>query len=194
MDKTGDAGDDKQPKGPGQSPETALEQIQGAVHGETILPSSNRKTWLFTYDALMNPATLSRFVKGIVPGKVVSLPSFRLVWPFHYPPQGTALPSIERSDGADGPGVWGVIYDITKKDLTLLERYLNVPNRYHQRGMNVVDRGEFRLPAITYILTATGGSPLAPSTAYRDTLVATSREYGLPEEWSTYLEGLKVEG
>jgi hypothetical protein len=189
VDQNGNSG------GGAQSPEAAMEQIQAPVHGEAILPGSHRKTWLFTFDTLMSPALLSRFVKGVVPGKVVSLPSFRLVWPFHYPPAGSALPSIERQDGpSEGQGVWGVIYDITKKDLTLLERHLNVPNRYHQRAVNVVDRGDFRLPALTYVLTASGGSPLAPSAAYRDELLASAQEYGLPAEWTGYLSGLAVEG
>jgi hypothetical protein len=185
------ANDDGAKSGGGQSPESALEQIQAPVHGEAILPGSHRKTWLFTYDTLMNPAVLTRFVKGIVPGKVVQLPSFRLVWPFNYPPQGTALPSIERHDGTgEGPGVWGVIYDVTKKDLTQLERYLHVPNRYHQRALNVIDRGDFRLPAVTYVLSVSGGSPLVPSATYREELLAGARTYDLPPDWLGYLEGL----
>jgi hypothetical protein len=176
------------------SPEATLERIQGPVEGDTILPGSVRKVWLFTYDVLMNPAVLSRYVKGVVPGKVVNLPSFRLTWPFYYPPQETALPSLERQEGPTQGGVWGVIYDVTKKDLTGLERYLHAPHRYHQRALNVVDRGDFRYPAVGYVLSVSGGSPLAPSAAYRDELLTVARDRTLPEEWLGYLEELKVGG
>lgn len=194
MDNYGGGSDGGGGEGGTPSPEATLERIQGHVEGETILPGSTRKSWLFTYDTLMNPVVLNRYVKGVVPGKVVNLPSFRLTWPFNYPPQGTALPSLERQDGPAAGGVWGLIYDITKKDLTQLERYLRVPNRYHQRALNVVDRGGSKLPAVTYVLSASGGSPLAPSAAYRDELLAAARERELPGEWVSYLEGLTVEG
>lgn len=170
-----------------------LEQISAPIAEETILPGSQRKTWLFTYDHLMNPALLNRYVKGIVPGKLVRLPSFRLVWPFYYPPQETALPSIERVDSPDsGTGVWGVIYETTKKDLSQLERYLRVPNRYHARMVQTVDRGGQVTPASTYVLHVSGGEPLRPSTAYRDDLLTIARDRGLPEDWLAALSALEA--
>jgi hypothetical protein len=177
------------------SPTEALEQISVAIADETILPSSQRKTWLFTYDHLMSPSVLLRYVKGIVPGKLVRLPSFRLVWPFNYPPQGTALPSLERVEAPlPGEGVWGVIYETTKKDLTLLERHLNVPNRYHSRTVQTIDRGGVKTTASTYVLSVSGGEPLAPSSAYREELVSIARDRGLPEEWLGQLQALATAG
>jgi hypothetical protein len=163
------------------------------VEGESLIPGQTRKSWLFVYDGFINPALFNRYVKGIVPGKVVSIPSFRLTFPFYYPPANSALASIER-DPAAGLGVWGVIYDVTKKDLTQLERYLHVPQRYHPRQVMVVDRGGFRLPATTYVLSVTGGSPLAPSAAYRDELLTSAMDRGFPDEWLGYLQSLSTEG
>lgn len=171
-----------------------LEQISAPIAEETILPGSQRKTWLFTYDMLMNPALLNRYVKGIVPGKLVRLPSFRLVWPFYYPPQESALPSIEREESPQGDGVWGIIYETTKKDLSLLERHLRVPNRYHARMVQTVDRGGQVTPASTYVLHVSGGEPLLPSATYRDELLVTARDRGLPEEWLAQLAALTVAG
>lgn len=168
-----------------------LEQISAPISEETILPGSQRKSWLFTYDHLMHPSLLLRYVKGIVPGKVVRLPSFRLVWPFYYPPQESALPSLERVEAPQpGEGVWGIIYETTKKDLSQLERHLKVPNRYHARMVKAVDRGGEITPASTYVLSVSGGEPLAPSAAYRDELAGIARERGLPEEWIAELEKL----
>src|SRR5688500_4598329 len=79
------------------TPQEALEQVQNFVDGEGFIQGQGRKSWLFVYDTLINPALFSRYVKGIAPGKVVSVPSFKLSFPFHYPPAGTALPTIERA-------------------------------------------------------------------------------------------------
>ena len=181
----------------GATPSTseALEQIQAPISEETILPGSQRKQWLFTYDHMMNPAYLLRYVKGIVPGRIVRVPSFGLVWPFHYPPQETALPSLARIDSPQpGDGVWGVIYEITKKDLTLLERHLKVPNRYHSRAVQTVNRGGEVTPASTYVLSVSGGEPLAPSRAYLDELLKVAGERGLPEEWLGQLGQIATAG
>jgi hypothetical protein len=177
------------PAPPAQPVEQVLEQIQAPLEGEAFIEGQKRKSWLFVYDAMINPALFTRYVKGVTPGKVVSVPSYGLSFPFYYPPAGTALPTIERV-GEGAPGVWGVIYDVTKKDMTLLERYLHVPNRYHKRQIMVVDRGSFRMPASTYVLSVSGGSPQAPSAAYRDEMVANAMERGLPDEWLGYLASL----
>jgi hypothetical protein len=141
----------------------------------------------------MQPGALLRYVKGIVPGKIVRLPSFRLVWPFYFPPLGTALPSLERIESPQpGGGVWGILYETTKKDLTLLERHLHVPNRYHSRVVNAIDRGGMKTTANTYVLSVKGGEPLAPSAAYRDELLEIARERGLPEEWLAELQALST--
>jgi hypothetical protein len=177
------------------SPNEMLEQISAPIADESLLPGSHRKTWLFVYDHLMNPGVLLRYVKGIVPGKIVRVPSFALVWPFHYPPLGTALPSLERIESPQpGEGVWGIIYETTKKDLTQLERHLHVPNRYHSRTVQTVDRGGQITPAATYVLSVKGGAPLAPSAAYRSELAGIARNSGLPEDWLNSLEAIETTG
>jgi len=173
------------------SPETLLEDLSQQASDVAMFPGSMRESWFFAYDLLLDQATISRFVKKLNVGKIVSLPHYRLAWPYYFPPQETALPSLERTNREDDV-VWGLIYDATGRDFQELERFLRVPNRYHRSAVQVQDRGERRFPAFTYVLTLKDDVPGKPSADYRDRLVAAAAERSLPDEWLGRLRGMDV--
>lgn len=175
------------------SPETVLESLSQQASDVAMFPGSMRETWFFAYDVLLDQSTISRFVKKMNVGKIVSLPHYRLVWPYYHPPQNTALPTLERTN-RDSDAVWGLIYDASDRDFQELERSLRVPNRYHRSAVQVVDRGGRRFPAFTFVLTLKDDVPGKPSAAYRDQLVAAAMDRSLPDEWLSQLRAMEVAG
>ena len=173
------------------SPEAVLETLSAQTEEVAMFPGSMREEWFFSYDVLMEQTMISRFVKKMNVSKVVSLPHYRLVWPFYYPPQGTALPSLERTNQPEDV-VWGLIFSCRGKSFRDLERYLRVPNRYHRSAIQVQDRGGRRFPAFTYVLSRQDDVPPKPSPEYVTQLIEVARERELPDEWLDRLAQIEV--
>jgi AIG2-like family len=187
----GNSGGDPPDGGQGNlSPEAMVESLASIVDGETITPFSTRDKYLFAYDVLMDQEYIARYVKGLIPIRVVHLPNHRLVWPTFYPPSESALPTPQRTN-TESDCVWGILYDARTADFKALDRHLNVPGRYHRKAFRVVDRGGRRFPAQGYVLTLAPDVPdIPPGKGYLDRLVASARERRLPEEWIAGLEKL----
>jgi hypothetical protein len=174
------------------SPEAMLEALSAQAADTALFPASTRVHYMFAYDLLMQQALVSRLVKKLLVAHVVSLPNYKLVWPYFYPPAGSSLPGLLRTNREEDV-VWGVLYDATGKDLTELESYIRVPNRYHKRGVMTRDRGGRRIPAFTYTLSIFDPVPAKPSADFISQMVSCAAERGLPEEWleklRSYLPG-----
>jgi hypothetical protein len=172
-----------------QTPEAALGDLVGSDAETFLLPSSSKAQYFFAYDALLDQGVVSRYVRGLIPAKVVRAANYRIGWPYYYPPEGTSLPTLVRS-GTES--VWGLVYDAKGCDFARLERHLNCPNRYHRRAVQVLDRGDRRFSAFTYVLSVYDDKAGRPSAAYLAHLVETAKERGLPAEWIAQLEGLET--
>jgi hypothetical protein len=173
------------------SPEAALQDLGAPVVETSLLPISMRDSWFFAYDDLLSQPVASRFTKGMHAGKIVSLPNYKLVWPYFHLPTQTALPSLERTNDAEDV-VWGWLYDARGIDFSVLDYQRRIPNRYHHSQVRVLDRGGRRFPALTYVLTLQDIAPGKPSKDYRDRLVTAAAERNLPEEWLTQLRGIET--
>jgi hypothetical protein len=179
------------PGGAVRSPEALLEALSAQASDVAMFPGSLRAEYFFAYDLLLEQSAISRFVKGMLAAKIVSLPHHCLVWPHYFPPAGSALPSLLRTN-LDGDCVWGALYNSRGKDLSALNTYLNVPNRYHRRGVVTTDRGGRRFPAFTYVLSISDDVMGKPSRDYLNRLVSAASERELPEEWLAKLKALEV--
>lgn len=169
------------------TPESAMGDLAGTAEETLLLPKSGKIPYFFAYDHHMDQAVVARYVKGLIPAKVVRASNYRIVWPWFYPPEGTALPSLQRSAGSD---VWGLLYDARGVDFAKLDTHLNCPNRYHRRAVQVLDRGDRRFSAFTYVLSVAEEGTHKPSEAYLTHLVETAESRGLPGEWLEKLKGL----
>ena len=172
------------------SPEAVLAQLSQQAADVAMFPASTRTTHFFAYDVLLEQATISRFVKGMLADKVVRLPHHKLIWPYYYPPRGTGLPSLARTNRPEDE-VWGLLYNTRSKDFKELERHLRLPNRYHRVGVRPQDRGGRIFPAFTYILTIADDLPSRPSMQYREQFANAAAERGLPDEWVAKLRALE---
>ena len=176
-----------------QSPEAVLAQLAKETNQAAMFAASSRTRYFFAYDTLMDQSAIARYVKGLRPAKVVSLPNHRLIWPYYLPPRSSGIPSLERTN-MDGDEVWGILYDAGNKDFKPLERFLKLPNRYHRVGVKPQDRGGRIFPAFTYVLTISDDLPSKPSSSYKELLIGAARERGLPDEWIGKLEALETGG
>jgi hypothetical protein len=180
--------------GPGpvaNSPEVLLETLSAQASDVAMFPGAVRAEYFFAYDMLLDQATIARFVKGMQLAKIACLTHHRLVWPYYSPPVGSALPSILRTN-LEEDCVWGVLYNARGKDLSALNTYLRVPNRYHRRNVITTDRGGRRFPAFAFILSVHDDAPGKPSRAYLDRLLSAAVERELPEEWLEKLRQQEV--
>ena len=169
------------------TPESAMVDLAGSADETLLLPKSGKIPYFFAYDHHMDQAVVARYVRGLIPAKVVRASNYRLAWPWFYPPEGTALPSLQRAGGSD---VWGLLYDARGVDFAKLDAHLNCPNRYHRRAVQVLDRGDRRFSAFTYVLSVADEGNNKPSEAYLKHLVETAESRGMPEEWVQTLKGL----
>jgi hypothetical protein len=169
------------------TPESAMIDLAGTAEETLLLPQSAKVPYFFAYDLLMDQAVVARYVKGLIPAKVARASNYRLAWPWFFPPEGTALPSLQRSAGHS---VWGQLYDARGVKFDKLDEHLRCPDRYHRRAVQVLDRGERRFSAFTYVLTVGDDRHNKPSPEYLQRLIATARTRGLPDEWVDTLSAL----
>jgi len=167
------------------TPEGAMVDLTGTAEETLLLPQSAKIPYFFAFDALLDQAIVARYVKGLIPAKIACAPNYRLVWPYFYPPADSALPSLQRSAGSR---VWGQLFDARGVKFDKLDEHMSVPNRYHRRAVQVLDRGDRRFSAFTYVLTISDPEPRKPSEAYLRHLIDNARNRGLPDEWIAELE------
>ncbi|MDQ3022817.1 MAG: gamma-glutamylcyclotransferase [bacterium] len=169
------------------TPEGAMVDLAGTDAETLLLPKSGKIPYFFAYDSLLDQAIAARYVKGLIPAKVVRASNYKLVWPYFYPPENSVLPSLQRSATSS---VWGQLYEARGADFTKLDKHLNCPNRYHRRALQVLDRGERRFSAFTYVLTLNEGETRRPSREYMQHLIDNAKHRGLPDDWIADLEQL----
>jgi hypothetical protein len=187
----GEVGDVEEPApefGVKTTPEGAMVDLAGSDAETLLLPKSARIPYFFAYDNLMDQSIVARYVRGLIPAKIAVAPSYRLSWPFFYPPEGSGLPSLQRSSGSS---VWGLLYDARGADFGKLDTHLNCPLRYHRRAVQVQDRGERRFSAFTYVLSLQDDTASRPSENYINHLIDTAKHRGLPDSWIEELEKLR---
>ena len=184
-------GEQDEAEGAWLSPETVLEQLSFQASESALFPGSLREEYFFAYDLLLDQAAVSRFVKALQIAHIARVPHHRLVWPYYYPPVGSALPSLLRTN-RDTDSVWGVLYNARGKDFSALTQQLRVPNRYHRRAVITLDRGERRFVAFTYVVTLHDLVMRQPSPGYLSQLIAAAAERGLPEEWLAALRATET--
>jgi hypothetical protein len=179
------------------SPEAVLEQLGAEVHEASFLPAHSRDLWFFAYDIHLDQEYVARYVRGLIPFKVVYVPHQRLSFPHYHPPEDSGLPTLERTNDPDDK-VWGLIYDAKpvpgqdeKRDFRPMERHLHVPGRYRKATVHTLDRGGRRYPAFTYVLNLDDGRQTPPSENYLARWVDCAKERRLPDEWIAYLESLR---
>lgn len=167
-----------------------LTRLLYAVWGVPFTGRPNDKVWYFAFGANMHDSAF-RARRGMRPlaWQPGRLRGYRLRFNLEGRPKGKAAPANLSADPQ--AEVWGVLYQLTRRDLLQLDASEGVPGRRYRPLWVEAETGDGRpLQAVTYIARgkATDGRP---SLRYLTLLRNGARAHGLPEQWLRFLDGLK---
>lgn len=139
---------------------------------------------LFTYDVYMDVVRLHRYIPSAREPRVLKLTNYNLWFPKFFSPAESGLPSVVRSQGGE---VWGIGWRASTAELPKFKTKLVMPNRYHMIDIRLNDRGDNKLPGVTYEMTLPDDPPSKPSKHKLESLIALGKSVGLPDH---YLQSL----
>ena len=157
--------------------------------GLTLDGRPEDRVWYFAYGANMHDSAF-RQRRGMRPSEWRAgwIMGFRLRFNLDGRPKGRAAPAnISEDEEAE---VWGVLYQISRRELVRLSASEGVPGRrYQPRWFSAEDCQGNPLNAIAYLAE---GNDLDgnPSLRYITLLRDGARAHGLPEHWISFLEGI----
>ncbi len=88
-----------------------------------------------------------------------------------------------------GDNVWGLVYNISKKDLISLDQYEGHPNYYRQKKVKIF-RDDIAYDTLTYKVVEKEDF-IKPSYNYIRILIETSEKYNFPNEYHKYLKTIQ---
>jgi gamma-glutamylcyclotransferase (GGCT)/AIG2-like uncharacterized protein YtfP len=118
------------------------------------------------------------------------LPGFRLVFKGYSKTWGGGVADIEPSkEGV----VYGVVYNISKRQLEELDRYEGYPNVYKRAQVKIITEEEEEvLPAITYVKAREEPYSM-PSKRYVETIIRGLKAHGYQDEiLKIVVQGMKL--
>jgi len=77
--------------------------------------------------------------------------------------------------------VWGVVFEITEKDLKNLDKHEGYPEVYNRKQIDIYDNEGNVLSAIVYLREKQDEGK--PSEAYENMVIQSAREHAIPEKY-----------
>lgn len=147
----------------------------------------------FAYGSNLDPEQMKKRCPSYQFRCLALLPGFRLAFTRYYESRRSGVADVVEDDAS--PGVWGVVYDISKEDLNVLDAC----EGYHGKGKNnaydrccttVLEEGEEERPlsVLIYIVAKKSDKEYPPSEDYMRHIISGAEHWGVPED---YLEFLK---
>jgi len=175
-----------------ESPDKLLKrllEIDEEADTDAFLAPPGEVLRLFVYDELLMSEILKRYLDKPHLEMIAQMQRHRLVFPKYFPPRKTGLPSIVRSLDREDV-VWGITIDVTGQDVSRLDHYKRIPNRYHRRSVDIQDRGGLKYAAFTYAISYPDKEPSKPSAEIKGQMLAGARERNLPADYIAFLESI----
>ena len=160
------------------------------LRGHHLSGRPTDEIWYFAYGGNMNDSTF-RVRRRIRPLEHRSghIKGYRLRFNLDGRPSGKAAPANLYPD--PDSEVWGVLYRITRRDLTRLDCTEGVPGRGYRHVMiEAKDRNGRVIPVITYMAQGKEVDG-KPSLRYITLLREAARFHVLPENYICFLEGVE---
>ena len=159
-------------------------------HGLVLEGRPSDKVWYFAYGSNMDEKTFVER-RGIRPleSRVGRIAGYRLRFNLEGRPKGRAAPANIGPD--PDQEVWGVLYQITRRDLLRLNSTEGVPGRgYRPTLLAADDMAGNAVMAVAYVATGkeTDGRP---SHRYISLLRNGARRHGLPDHWVQFLDDVR---
>ncbi len=160
------------------------------LHGLALAGRPGEQVWYFAYGANMHDrAFRERRRMKPVDQRVGRIRGYRLRFNLVGRPKGRAAPANLSPDTQ--AEVWGVLYQVTRRDLLRLDATEGVPGRgYRPQWFAAEDCDGHLFSAVAYIARGreTDGSP---SLRYLTLLREGARAKGLPGHWLQFLDSVR---
>ena len=89
--------------------------------------------------------------------------------------------------------VWGLLYDISERDLLKLDSYEGHPNFYRRIIVNIIKTNDQIVEAYTYEVV-NKDKFVRPSKEYINIIKEAAKKYNFPISYRTYLKKISVKG
>lgn len=119
------------------------------------------------------------------------LPGHRLAFTQFYAPWGGGVADVVKSPNHS---VWGILYELTIDALKLLDAYEGYPTDYDRTQHTITTPEGRHYAAWVYSVKRIDGDFIPPSKRYIDILKRVAKDSGFPEEYLSYLNGIKAVG
>ena len=167
-----------------------LSRLHYRYHGLALHGRPSDPVWYFAYGSNMHDsAFLQRRRMKPLEWRVGRIKGYRLRFNLEGRPRGRAAPANICPD--EGQEVWGVLYEITNREMIRLNSTEGVPGgAYRPTWLTVEDMDGREVHAMTYVAQgkAVDGRP---SHRYISLLRDGARAHGLPEAWVRHLEAVE---
>jgi cation transport regulator ChaC len=159
-------------------------------HGLEMIGRASDPVWYFAYGSNMHEsAFLVRRGMRPMDKRIGRLEGYRLRFNLDGRPKGKAAPANICPDAA--AEVWGVLYQITGRDMLRLNATEGVPGgRYRPIWLKVENADGELVKAMTYIAQGNADDG-RPSSRYLSLLRDGARAHGLPEAWVRFLDSVE---
>ncbi len=145
-------------------------------------------SYYFAYGSNMDAAQMhERCPNARLLGKA-SLPGYMLDFRIYSPKRESGCADIVL---VPGEVVWGLLYDVTEKDITSLDTYEGVPQSYRRIRVRVIDALGKKYKADAYEVVQK--SPFQkPSQEYLGLLITAAREFSFPDAYIKRLSSIET--
>ena len=167
-----------------------LSRLYYRLSGSRLAGRPDDEIWYFAYGANMHDRAF-RIRRGIqaLESRPARVEGFRLRFNLEGRPKGRAAPANLAPDAE--AEVWGVLYQVTRRDLLRLDATEGVPGRgYRPHWFEAEDRDGHGISAVAYIAR---GNEMdgTPSLRYLNLLREGARANDLPVHWLQFLDSVE---
>lgn len=149
---------------------------------------------VFAYGSNMDPTQMrERCPESDLAWFIAEAPGWRLYFPRASKKRNGGVGSIVQSANDT---VWGVVFSVSKRDLTRLDSYEGIPSGAYTRNyLDVVNSTGKRFTPWTYFAVPDSRKQeFAPSSAYITLYIRGAEYFGLPAAYIEFLRTLREKG
>ena len=159
-------------------------------HGHVLGGLPSDPVWYFAYGSNMHHSAF-RDRRGMRPTewRIARVRGYRLRFNLEGRPKGKAAPANICAD-PDGE-MWGVLYQITRRELLRLDSTEGVPGRHYRHVVVSAEDPDGNIVTAVAYMARGLDADRAPSFRYISLLRDGARAHGLPETWVQYLDSVQ---
>ncbi len=155
----------------------------------------HKTEFVFAYGSNMDPSQMrERCPESDLSWFIAKAPRWRLCFPRCSIKRKGGVGSLIRDDESS---VWGVVFSVTKRDLTRLDRFEGVRSRSNERKpIEVIDEAGRTHQVETYFAKPADHPPreYVPSRGYLALYIRGAEYFGLPKSYIQQLREIKTNG